>query len=63
MNAAEKEELLSALKLIRAECKKHARNCDECPLSRNSAECAIVYGLPEDWDLIDDDPNWRDFRE
>ncbi len=36
MTAAERKELLSALKLIRAECKKHKGDilCYECPLAQ-----------------------------
>lgn len=38
MNATEKKELLSALKLIRSECKKHKSEvpCYECPLASES---------------------------
>lgn len=43
MNAAEKKELLSALKLIRAECKKHKGDipCYECPLASESRGCCL----------------------
>lgn len=62
MNEAEKKELLSALKLIRAVCEKQT-NCEDCPLSCNYDECSITKALPSNWNLIDDEPNWRAFKE
>lgn len=64
MNAAEKKELLSALKLIRAECKKHKGDipCYECPLASESRGCCL-NDAPRKWVLADEKPDiWRAFR-
>lgn len=65
MTASEKKELLSALKLIRAECKKHKGDipCYECPLASESRGCCLSMA-PKNWVLADEKPDvWRAFRE
>lgn len=65
MTASEKKELLSALKLIRAECKKHKGDipCYECPLASESRGCCLNDN-PRKWVLADEKPDiWRAFRE
>ena len=64
MTAAERKELLSALKLIRAECKKHKGDipCYECPLASESRGCCLNDD-PRKWVLADEKPDiWRAFR-
>ena len=49
------EELLNALKLIKAECEKHllsfSHKCDECPLQTAEADCGVMQLEPSSWKL------------
>uniref|UniRef100_UPI0040259ABC hypothetical protein n=1 Tax=Eubacterium sp. TaxID=142586 RepID=UPI0040259ABC len=65
MNATEKKELLSALKLIRSECKKHKSEvpCYECPLASESRGCCLGDD-PRKWVLSDEKTDiWRAFKD
>ena len=43
------EELLNALKLIKAECKKY-KNCDDCPMyTHNELGCGVIDDEPKNW--------------
>ncbi len=47
------EELLNALKVIKAECSKHTGVCGDCPLLKYYGGCAITdyNSQPSDWRL------------
>ena len=51
------EELLNALKLIKAECEKrhktkgNASCCDDCPLSTTCGDCGVIENEPNLWSL------------
>ena len=56
------DELLNALKLIKAECEKHDKSltvgnskrfnkCDNCPLSTSEGECGVTLLEPSVWSL------------
>jgi len=44
------EELLNALKVIKAECEKH-ESCKTCPLQNSNDECGVYDQRPCDWKL------------
>lgn len=55
------DELLNALKLIKAECEKHSKavtvgkgvycKCKNCPLSTSEGDCGITQLEPIEWGL------------
>ena len=47
------EELLNALKLIKAECEKHPNidSCCECPMRTLRDDCGVTECAPIDWIL------------
>jgi hypothetical protein len=44
------DELLNALKVIKAECEKHDK-CKTCPLFDSHKECGVTQDIPEAWAL------------
>lgn len=51
------DELLNALKLIKAECESQTKTkgrlskCDECPLSTVGGDCGLIQFEPSEWSL------------
>lgn len=56
------DELLNALKLIKAECEKHnpknsvnrlagGSNCKKCPMSNSYEDCGVITDHPYTWEL------------
>lgn len=46
------EELLNALKLIKAECEKQGSTCYDCPMyAHNELECGVISENPCRWRL------------
>ena len=43
--------VLTALKVIQEECKKH-NNCDTCPLLGKNGDCGLKQDYPENWPLV-----------
>lgn len=51
--------LVTAMKLIRAECRAHKTDCRECPFvvsagNDGSVQCGVVQVAPEDWKILKD---------
>lgn len=56
------DELLNALRLIKAECEKHSKlvsvskmrsccKCNNCPLSASDGDCGVTQIEPSEWSL------------
>jgi len=60
------EELLKALRLIKNTCCQHER-CSKCPLctgeSKNGFYCYMDDKLPYEWELVDEAPKIKLFKE
>jgi hypothetical protein len=44
------EELLNALKVIKAECEKY-KHCDGCPMTTKYGDCGVQEDAPKNWRL------------
>lgn len=53
----DKSMLLFALNVIKDECHRH-ENCNGCPFNIQSVgdRCGIRKDIPNEWDLLDDEP-------
>ena len=58
-----REEIISALTVIREICKEHDGRCKECALWHVPTEtCGLIAFTARSWSLIDEDPTiWRAF--
>jgi len=56
------EELLKALKLIRDTCNQ-CKFCHECPLYGKEAGCLTQADGPGNWELVEEVPRVRLFKE
>lgn len=47
-------ELIEALKIVQAECKKAHNNCDTCPLGNEYGYCQVSARVPAMWQIKDE---------
>jgi len=56
------KELLEALKIIKGVCQQH-EHCWSCPLFDEEGNCPIGEYYPSEWELVDEIPEIRLFKE
>jgi hypothetical protein len=58
----ERQQIILALKIIKSECKNHAR-CEDCPLYslEGISVCGVRKDMPRNWE-INDNEKWKAFR-
>lgn len=58
-----KEEIITALQIIKDTCRDETIDCDNCPFGNDGNLCRINHdGIPANWKINKEDNVWRAFE-